>query len=37
MGIQRDSFLIDEKGVIIKHYTKVKPKEHVVQIKKDLK
>ncbi|NDE68393.1 thioredoxin-dependent thiol peroxidase, partial [bacterium] len=28
LGIQRDSFLIDETGTIIKHYEKVKPIEH---------
>ncbi len=37
MGIQRDSFLIDENGVIQKHYEKVKPAEHVDQIIADLK
>ena len=36
MGIQRDSFLIDENGIIIQHYIKVKPTEHVAQILKDL-
>ena len=36
MGIQRDSFLIDENGIIIQHYIKVKPAEHVAQILKDL-
>jgi len=37
MGIQRDSFLINEKGVIVKHYEKVKPAEHVDEIIEDLK
>jgi peroxiredoxin Q/BCP len=37
MGIQRDSFLIDPKGKIVKHYIKVKPAEHVAQIIKDMK
>ena len=37
MGIQRDSFLIDENGVIIKYYKKVKPKEHAAEVLKDLK
>ncbi len=37
MGIQRDSFLIDEKGVVIKHYEKVKPAEHVDEVIKDAK
>lgn len=36
MGIQRDSFLIDETGKIVKHYKKVKPAEHVDEIMKDL-
>lgn len=36
MGIQRDSFLIDEEGVIVKHYEKVKPEEHVNQVMADL-
>lgn len=37
MGIQRDSFLIDPKGKIIKHYIKVKPSEHVAEVIKDMK
>lgn len=37
MGIQRDSFLIDPKGVIIKHYVKIKPAEHVAEIINDIK
>lgn len=37
MGIQRDSFLIDPKGKIVKHYIKVKPTEHVAQVIQDLK
>ncbi len=37
MGIQRDSFLIDEKGKIIRHYEKVKPADHVDQVIADLK
>jgi peroxiredoxin Q/BCP len=36
MGIQRDSFLIDEEGEIIKHYKKVKPKTHVDDVLADL-
>lgn len=36
MGIQRDSFLIDEKGVVVKHYEKVKPAEHVDEVIKDV-
>lgn len=37
MGIQRDSFLIDEKGVVIKHYIKVKPADHVDEVIQDVK
>lgn len=37
MGIQRDSFLIDPQGKIVKHYIKVKPGEHVAQVIKDIK
>lgn len=37
MGIQRDSFLIDPKGLIIKHYVKVKPAEHVANVISDVK
>lgn len=37
MGIQRDSFLIDETGKIVKHYEKVKPENHVDQVIADLK
>ena len=36
MGIQRDSFLIDENGKIVKHYEKVKPAEHVDEVIKNL-
>jgi peroxiredoxin Q/BCP len=36
MGIQRDSFLIDEKGNLLKHYQKVDPKTHPEEILKDL-
>jgi thioredoxin-dependent peroxiredoxin len=36
MGIQRDSFLIDEKGMVIKVYRKVKPSEHVDEILADV-
>jgi len=36
MGIQRDSFLIDEKGKILKHYVKVNPQKHVTEVLKDL-
>lgn len=36
MGIQRDSFLINKEGKIIKHYLKVKPKEHINEVIKDM-
>lgn len=36
MGIQRDSFLIDEKGKIIKHYEKVNPANHIEQVLEEL-
>ena len=36
MGIQRDSFLINKEGKIIKHYIKVKPKEHIDEVMKDM-
>lgn len=32
MGISRESFLIDEEGVIIKHWSKVKPKDHPEEV-----
>ena len=37
MGIQRDSFLIDPNGKIIKHYKKVKPESHIDDVLNDLK
>lgn len=37
MGIQRDSFLINPEGVIVKHYKKVKPTEHTDQVIADVK
>ncbi len=37
LGIQRDSFLIDESGKLLKHYEKVKPSDHVAQVLKDIK
>lgn len=37
MGIQRDTFLIDPKGIIQKHYVKVKPADHIQEVLKDLK
>lgn len=36
MSVNRESFLIDEKGVIVRHYGKVKPAEHVQEILDDL-
>lgn len=36
MGIQRDSFLIDQDGVIIKHYEKVDPNKHVDEVLADI-
>lgn len=36
MGIQRDTFLIDEDGKVAKHYVKVKPKDHVQQLLEDI-
>jgi peroxiredoxin Q/BCP len=37
MGISRMSFLIDEKGTIAKIYEEVKPKEHVDEVRGDVK
>lgn len=37
MGIQRDSFLIDREGKIIKHYAKVSPADHPTEVIKDVK
>ncbi|MGB1949723.1 MAG: thioredoxin-dependent thiol peroxidase [Marinobacter sp.] len=36
MSVNRESFLIDEQGVILRHYGKVKPAEHVQEILDDL-
>lgn len=36
MGVQRDTFLIDPQGKILKHYSKVKPGEHVQEVLKDI-
>ncbi len=36
LGIQRDSFLIDEHGMIVKHYEKVKPETHVDEVMNDI-
>lgn len=37
MGISRESFLIDEKGKIVKHYEKVKPATHAQEVLEDAK
>lgn len=37
MGIRRDSFLINEEGVVVKHYIKVSPSEHVDEVIKDVR
>ncbi len=37
MGISRESFLIDPKGVIVKHYENVKPAEHALEVIDDVK
>lgn len=36
MGIERQSFLIDEEGKIAKVYEKVKPQEHVTDVQRDI-
>ena len=36
LGIQRDSFLIDEEGKILKHFAKVQPKKHVTMVMKEV-
>jgi peroxiredoxin Q/BCP len=36
MGIQRDSFLINEEGVVVKHYEKVTPATHVDEVMHDV-
>lgn len=37
MGIQRDSFLIDPKGMVLKHYEKVKPAKHPAEVLEDIR
>ena len=37
MGISRESFLIDPKGMIVKHYEKVKPDDHPAEVLADVK
>lgn len=36
LGIKREAFLIDEDGMIIKHYKTVKPGEHVEKVLQDV-
>lgn len=36
MGVQRDTFLIDGEGEILKHYEKVKPENHIEEVLDDL-
>lgn len=36
MGIERDSFLLDKEGVVVKQYQKVKPEEHPEEILSDV-
>lgn len=36
MGIERESFLIDENGKVVKHYVKVKPAEHGKEVLADV-
>jgi peroxiredoxin Q/BCP len=37
MGVQRDSFLVNPEGFMIKHYSKVKPENHADEVLADLK
>jgi peroxiredoxin Q/BCP len=37
MGISRESFLIDQKGKIVKHYEKVTPANHPAEVITDVK
>lgn len=37
MGISRESFLIDKKGIVVKHYEKVKPADHAREVLEDVK
>lgn len=36
-GIERESFLINPEGIIVKHYTKVKPNAHAAEALADVK
>jgi len=37
LGIKRSSFLINQKGEIVKHYAKVSPSQHPEEVLKDIK
>ena len=37
MGVNRSSFLVNEKGKIFKTYPKVKPKGHALEVLEDFK
>lgn len=37
MGIERESFLIDKNGIVIKHYEKVKPALHPQEVLNDVR
>jgi peroxiredoxin Q/BCP len=36
MGVSRESFLLDQNGVVVKHYEKVDPKSHAQEVLEDL-
>ena len=37
LGVDRSTFVFDEKGILIKEYRNVKPSGHAAQVLKDLK
>ncbi len=37
MGTNRETFLIDEKGIVLRHYTKVNPLIHAQEVINDIK
>jgi peroxiredoxin Q/BCP len=37
MGVERDSFLINKEGIVVRQYEKVKPEEHPDEIIIDIK
>ncbi len=37
MGTNRETFLINEKGIVVKHYTKVNPLTHADEVIRDIK